>query len=318
MQIREIVVATELSPSDEEGYRHAAAFAAAAGSPITLLNIDEVSRYGFRSSRQLTSYLDQVETERGRRFEAAAARLRSLGAREIKLLTLAGEAAEEIASYARAQGAALVIAGTSGARGPGRVVLGHTAKRLLRRCEVPLLLLPARPGQHGEEAAPAPRYRRLLAATDFSEPSERGLRATVLLAERLDAEVDYVHVIRLPIPVPAIPSEPPLLVPQESSDELRHARAEELQHAVDRLGTRRCTPNVTIGVNVPESLVEVARALGDELIALPSHSHGRLREALFGTTAEQVVKLSPVPVLIFPVPWLARNAPLPGETSGVG
>jgi nucleotide-binding universal stress UspA family protein len=133
------------------------------------------------------------------------------------------------------------------------------------------------------------------------------LRATLALAEKLDAQVDYVHVIWLPIPIPAIPSEPPLLVLRESGEELRRARAEELAQSVAQLGSTRCTPSAVLGVNVPETLAEKARSFGDSLIAIPSHGRGRLREALFGTTAEHVVKISPIPVLVFPLSWLRQG-----------
>jgi len=229
---------------------------------------------------------------------------------EVQRVTLLGEAAEQIARYASAESADLVVMGRRGARDPTRAVLGHTAKRLLRRCGVPLMLV-GDPGSGERALEQAPTYRRILAATDFSQPSERGLQATLELAERLDAQVDYVHVLRLPTPLPVIPSEPPLLVPRETTELLQHARAEELARSVQRFKSKRCRPSILIGSNVAETLAETARDFGDELITIPSHSHSRLREAIFGTTAEHVVKVSTLPVLVFPVHWLERNAPLP-------
>ncbi len=52
-----------------------------------------------------------------------------------------GHAAEEIAAYAKAQKAGLIVMGTHGHSALGNAVLGSVAQGVLARCTVPMLLL---------------------------------------------------------------------------------------------------------------------------------------------------------------------------------
>jgi nucleotide-binding universal stress UspA family protein len=52
-----------------------------------------------------------------------------------------GHAAEEIAAYAKAQKAALIVMGTHGHSALGNAVLGSVTQGVLARCRVPLLLV---------------------------------------------------------------------------------------------------------------------------------------------------------------------------------
>jgi hypothetical protein len=48
-------------------------------------------------------------------------------------------------------------------------------------------------------------------ATDFNLSARRGLAAVLELAEDLDVQLDFVYVLRLPVPLPALLGEVPKL-----------------------------------------------------------------------------------------------------------
>ena len=60
MQIRHIVIASDLSPAARLAYPHAAAFARAFGARVTLLHIDELSGSTGRASPAMDDYLKLV------------------------------------------------------------------------------------------------------------------------------------------------------------------------------------------------------------------------------------------------------------------
>jgi nucleotide-binding universal stress UspA family protein len=103
-----------------------------------------------------------------------------------------------------------------------------------------------------------------------------------------------------------------MLVPMNSRVDMARNLAADLARIVDELGPGRCTPTVTVGISVAESLLEAAQDARTDLIAIPSRSRGRVASALFGSTTDNVVKLAHLPVLVLPAQWLLeRDKPAP-------
>jgi len=213
---------------------------------------------------------------------------------------------EQIPNYAGTHDVDLVVLAKRGLRSIKRLILGRTTKRVLRHLKVPTLVVPATPPEGGVPQEPVV-YRRIIATTDFSDASLQGLRATLSLAETLDAHVEYTHVLRLPVPVVGFGGDAPILFPQETREQLRHSLTSDLAETVGSLASRRCSPAVSIGVSVAQTLRDLALDMGADLIAIPSHGRGGMAAALFGGTVEAVIKLSPIPVLVLPAAFLASR-----------
>jgi hypothetical protein len=113
-------------------------------------------------------------------------------------------------------------------------------------------------------------------------------------------------VIRLPVPFSVTPARWSEIVAGETREELEHMHARDLSRLIGDERSGRCTPCTTLGTSVSESLHDLALETGADLIAIPSHSSGKERPPRFGSTTENVVKRSPVPVLVFPVRFLEQ------------
>src|SRR5688572_15118246 len=74
----------------------------------------------------------------------------------------------------------LVVMGTHGRRGFERFVLGSVTERMIRNCPVPLMAI----GSAGKPAASAPKIRRVLVTTDFSDGSPEAVQYAVSIGER--------------------------------------------------------------------------------------------------------------------------------------
>jgi nucleotide-binding universal stress UspA family protein len=55
---------------------------------------------------------------------------------------------------------------------------------------------------------------------------------------------------------------------------------------------------------VPDTIVELARSAEADLIIIPGHGHGAVHRTVFGSTAESVLELSEMPVLVLPKAYL--------------
>jgi nucleotide-binding universal stress UspA family protein len=308
MNLDHILLATDLSEAARLAYGHAAGLARLLGARLTLLNVDEVSHFGFHTSSELTHYLERVSEARVPLIDDARDALQKLGVDPVVEI-VDGDPTEQIPEYAHSHHVDLLIMAKRGLRNIERLILGRTSSRVLRRIKIPTLVVPSSPATD-ETVTGIGTYHRILAATDFSDASKRGLRAVLDLAEKLDAQVDYVHVIRLPVPIPALPGECPILVPRETSDQLKQALFTDLSQLVGSGGATRCSPSVTMGVSVAETLSEMAWSSRADLIVVPSQGRGSVRATLFGHTCENVIKLSRVPVLVLPAEFLAERYPL--------
>ncbi len=137
----------------------------------------------------------------------------------------------------------------------------------------------------------------ILFPTDFSTPAANALVRVVDFARRLGARLVLLHVI----PQSAYP-----LQGLASSAGMPNLRA-ELKRVVDQdLAALRakvpadvaCDQQVREGIP-HEQVIACAQEIGAELIAIATQGHTGLKHMLLGSTAERVVRLSPIPVLTF-------------------
>jgi len=105
---------------------------------------------------------------------------------EAKYETLLGEPYEELIHSVQQEGYDLVVAGTRGHGAIKSLVLGSTAKRLIRNCPSSVWIV-----QDKEIKPPA----KILAAVDLSEVSRLALDQAIWVAQRAGADLHILHVI---------------------------------------------------------------------------------------------------------------------------
>ena len=301
MKLEKMLVATDLSENSGPVYTQARALAQRAGARVTLLFADEVSELTFPAVNPGTAarwrqVLDELAVKQRSRLGQAVADFEGGGV-EVELVTTRGNPVEVICERA-GDDVDLVVMGKRGVRMIAGVGIGRTTKRVLRRSPVPVLVVP-------ESAALASSFERLIATTNFTPSCAAGLRHTLELAQQLDAMVEYVHVIRLPVPFSFASEDWADLVPSEARQETQHTLAGDLSSLVGEADVERCQPVSAIGVSVSETLRDLAAESGASLVAIPAR--GKRRSGLFGSTAENVIKLSRVPVLVYPVGLLEEH-----------
>ncbi len=135
----------------------------------------------------------------------------------------------------------------------------------------------------------------LLVATDFSECAEAAEAAAIGWATRLDAALDWVHALEVPLPI----FEPyAVAVPEVTISAARTEAQKRLTEAHDRAAKAGIKGTTHLG-EVPAAycIADHAKNVGADLVVVGTHGHRGLRRVLLGSVAEKVVKLSPCSVL---------------------
>lgn len=158
---------------------------------------------------------------------------------------------------------------------------------------------------------PAARRAMVLAGSALDEKSDEVVSAAWTIALRTGWDLVIAHAVPLPHLVPGSPAQP--AHPVETLTERARAMLEEQARRLRPAGSSK--PRLHVEPGLGDMVINrVAGELDARLIVLgATTSHGRLGK-LLGSTAERVLQLSPVPVLVvrdeLPVPPPAILAPL--------
>jgi nucleotide-binding universal stress UspA family protein len=148
-------------------------------------------------------------------------------------------------------------------------------------------------------------YSRILMAYDGTPTSQHALERAVELTKQLSANLRIVHVID----IGWLPVSPEVAIDLETLGKARRAGGEKLLTQAREIAiglglapeTRLAeTPNPAH--HAAESIAEEASRWPADLVVLGTHGRRGLQRLLLGSVAEQMSRLSPVPVLLVPSP----------------
>jgi nucleotide-binding universal stress UspA family protein len=144
--------------------------------------------------------------------------------------------------------------------------------------------------------------KKILAPTDFSEPSEEAAKTALDLAAVLETELLVVHVVSPVPPFPGniAPNAPGFNIHMYQED-LATQSGRELEAFAKRLGGRKTEIHSVLREGDPgEQIVDLAEKEGVDLIVIATKGRTGLKRFVFGSVAEKVVRYSPCPVLVIP------------------
>jgi nucleotide-binding universal stress UspA family protein len=211
-----------------------------------------------------------------------------------------GEVWPELEAIIRQEEIDLVIIGTHGRDGMGKLLLGSVAEQIFRQADCPVLTVG--PNAYQQPRIGNPRAnRRFLLATDFGEASIRALPYAISLANQFEAKLVLLNVIPL-VPTAA---DPHWCTARDAAQMQKDARIATFR-ALEEL-----TLNATLEVrpefrvefesasSVSEKILEAAARLTVELIIMGLHrsTHIGIAAHMPGTRAYEVVCRAGCPVL---------------------
>lgn len=138
------------------------------------------------------------------------------------------------------------------------------------------------------------KLERVVIGMDFSEPSIMAARwAARHFAP--EAEIVLVHAIELSTPPSFLRAALP--PPTELEETTRQGAEQRLREVGRSLGADRIWPVVCVG-RPADQIAQIAEQHGAELIIVGEHGRSGGLRGVLGSTAEQLVRCAPVPVLL--------------------
>ena len=155
-----------------------------------------------------------------------------------------------------------------------------------------------RSGKQSRSSRPARiELNRILVPIDFSGHSKKALQYAIPFAQQFKASVHLIYVVE-PTVYPADFSFGQVGFPA-IEDELRKRGGEELDHLMKREISKRVSAKRAIRTGKAfYEIIQYAREEEIDLIIIATHGHTGIEHALFGSTAEKVVRKAPCPVLV--------------------
>ena len=193
VELKSVLVATDLSESCDNALEHGIAIARHYGATLFLVHV--VSSLGFTlagpDAVELAAEVSQRDIDSLVHQLVASGRLNGV---ETRPIILTGNVDEEIDSFVRAHHVDLIVVGSHGRQGIARLFFGSIAQLITKCCCCPVLTV-------GPQASgpwlgnPADSGKPLLFATALNKVSEKALPYAVALANDFERQLFALHIV---------------------------------------------------------------------------------------------------------------------------
>lgn len=199
------------------------------------------------------------------------------------LVTEIGRPQQLLGAVAERVGAGLLVLGGKHHSRLARWLSGSTAHHVLRKLEVPVLVV----HPHTKDVG------RVLCAVDLSVAAGPTIARAEELARTTGAALRLLHVVS-PVPVTA-----PLPMPFDT-DYLRQQAEKRLDTEVWPVVTHAEAERVVQMGHVAETIIQEAKRWSADVIVLGSHGKGFVDRVLLGSATEQLLNELPTSLLVVP------------------
>ena len=201
LQIRNVLIPVDFSASSLEAIEYALPLIKQFGSDLHLVHVFEPD-YPLASMAAMPLIVPELEVGKSvRRHLIDVANKYSVPLRRENIHAVKGRPFEEICRLARDCDIDLIVMSTRGNTGLKHLVLGSTAERVVRYSPRPVLVVRGtdrkeRTGR-SEKSRDVLRFRKVLAPTDFSDCSMKGVAFAKVLAKQFGATLVLLHSVHV-------------------------------------------------------------------------------------------------------------------------
>ncbi len=277
-----VVVPTDFSEGAQQALERALHLPLGPKSKVTLLHVLPDDIPGKLRKEAINEAERSLEKVLARAHQLAIRK--ELTPRQIVADVVEGDPAAQILKRAHTVEADVICIGRHGRRSLANLLIGSTARKVVKLGDVPVLLV--------RNPAVNP-YRRVLVGVDLSRSSAAQLKvAKPYVEEALSLEVLHAA---------SVPYEDYVLIPAERADELRtlavKGAQKELGALLAKSGLVRAESKV-LGGDARLLIIEEAKAGSAELIIVGTHGVKGARRILVGSVAEWVMSNATTDVLV--------------------
>lgn len=249
--IKNVLFATDFSPVSEAAFQYAESIARRFGSKLHALHVVPPDAYKYVPGGAGEIPWDVNENEADRQMKHLDSRMGEIP-HETRIMH--GNVADLIHTRIFATGADMLVVGTHGRTGLGRVLLGSVAEHVFRESPCPVLTV----GPNVVTDAPREiEFNRVVFATDFSEVSMAAAPYAFSLAQDFQARLTLMHAVGLP------------LEPMESVQVITAEREKRLRDLLPPDIDLWCRPEYVVKFgDAAQNMLEVAKEQQADLIVL--------------------------------------------------
>jgi nucleotide-binding universal stress UspA family protein len=254
----------------------------------------------------LPSYDEQLE-KRALFQLRALAKTHGLSPANCHVLT-GGPAFDEICALAKEIPADLIVMSSHGRTGLKHFVLGSTAERIVQHSHCPVFVARPDNSRNGSRAV----TNTILVPIDFSECSLDGVNYAIAFAEKFGAKLILLHAFHIGYAYTA-DGYAMYDLSQIAAIAFKEA-GRQMREFVGSIKFGRVAHETRIVTGTPvDEICAFARGHNVDLIITPTHGLTGFKHVLIGSTAEQIVRRAPRPVLVVPSHPALRMANLIGR-----
>jgi nucleotide-binding universal stress UspA family protein len=212
-----------------------------------------------------------------------------------------GDPSDQILKAAASRATDLVVLGTHGLTGAGRVFMGSTTLSVLQRTSVPVLAV-----SHGGKTATTAVSAswpgvQILAAIDLNGGVANEVESAARIAQRFGSSLLLVHVVT------EIASPAWLSADLSAHDRIRLAQAQQRMEALAAVAQRHVPTVARVACgHAADEIAAVAAAERAQLLLTVLHDRQRWFGAKRGSISYHVLSHAVTPVLAYPPQWRPR------------
>lgn len=294
-----IVVPLDGSDQAEQAIPWASALCQRIDASLLLVSVVEIpvefGAWSAASTMAVGAELDQWAAERDVYLKEVGNRLSGI---HVQTMSRVGSPTSEIIGAIAGVENPLVVMTSHGRTGPGRVVMGSVANRIVRDARCPVFVV------RSQKQAPTvePSFERVLVPLDGSAFAEHAIDRG-LAAIRPRNEPTIVHLLRVieplivRMPGPDIPLDYGLV--SEYTDAMKEEATTYLAAATQRVQETgvKVTSEIREG-RISDEILRVATEQHSDLIVMSTHGRGGISRLFVGSVAERVLHEATLPLLL--------------------
>lgn len=225
------------------------------------------------------------------------------GNTNIHLEIAMGSPAEKIIEYANSISSKLIITGTRGLRGPGKILLGGVTEEVVRNSQIPVFVIG--PTVKKISFSHKLEHPRILLLTDLSWTSKNAENYTKKLAKQTNAEVTILHSVGEPIhklKQLVYRSRVPIFSLDERVVEMKNWAHEKLKRCAEKFTEDNIPVQIILVHKEHDFLKDFKKELknGYDLVIIGTHGRTKTMTSFLGSTARKACLVSSTPVAIVP------------------
>jgi nucleotide-binding universal stress UspA family protein len=286
IKLQNILFATDLSPLAQAAVSYAVDLARHYGAALYTVNV--LPHQPFVESAQPDP--EQIKLSAKQQL-AALAGSESFKDVKHKELIESGEVAEVLRDLVRKYDIDLIVIGTGGRKGVGKLLLGSVAEEVFRTAECPVLTV----GPHATGWEIDGHLRHILYATDFGPESVHALPYALSLAEENRARLTLLHAA--PEPGVALAEPEPGTRPVFDRDEMVNATKKQLRDLIPEGTQLWHEPEYVVPFGSPAETILAIAAQNVDMIVLGVKRPTALSKHLGAGVAYKVACDATCPVL---------------------